>query len=475
MVSQFATQGIAFIVAPLYARALTPEEYGTISLANSIRAISMVLMPLGAAAGVSYWYNLHRSEPSQARHAVGAIAGLALVCSTAWLIVGLLSGAWIQARFLPDFPLPFWPYGGLILGAAWLLGLVSVPSDYLSVRERQDRNAYLSIGNGILQVGFLVAFVVVLHRGAGGQVEATFLYALISGAFYFWLLQRETPLRVDKKLWRDMFRYGLPIVPHVLAVWGLNMADRLIIGHYGVAYAHDLGLYSFGYTIAQIMLIVNAALSTIWSAVYMEQARSNPQATKSLGRAASWCALGLALAAAGLILGAPVLIAIIGSSRYAGSERFVAPVVVAYLMQGFYLLPTMAFFHVKKTHWIFMITLPAVIVNVTLNLIFIPRYGVIVASWTTLIGFTIMAVLGFLRGHRLFPLQYLRLPLLLAALTVATAWLGANWLPGGLAGTAGKAGLWLALTGMAWAAWYWLESRRSHERAGILREPPNCE
>ena len=186
-------------------------------------------------------------------------------------------------------------------------------------------------------------------------MEGTFLYALVTGAFYFWLLERQSPLRVDGKLWKEIFSYGLPLVPHALSVWGLNLADRVIIGHYGAAYAHDLGLYSFGYTIAQIMLTVNGAFSSIWTPVYMEQARSNPQAPEVLGRAASWCALGFALAAAGLILGAPVLIKLIGSTRYGGSERFVTPVVVAYLMQAFYLLPTLAMFHCKKTHWLFTI------------------------------------------------------------------------------------------------------------------------
>ncbi len=455
MAAQIATQGVAFLVAPLYAHALTPEQYGTISLANSVRSLLAMLMPMGATAGVAYWYNLHRKEPAQARHAVGAAGGLALATSTAWLVFALLAGAWLQERLLPNFTLAFWPYGALIACSAWLIGIETVPFRYFSVRERQDLNAYLGVGTAVMQIGFLFTFVVVFQGGAEGQVRGMFYYAVVNAVLYGWLLQRQSPVKVDRKLWVEMWRYGLPVVPHQLSGWGMNLADRIIIGYYGAAYAHDLGLYSFGYAVASLMLAITSALNTIWSAVYMEQARSNPRAQEVLGRAASWCILGLALVAAGLILGAPVLIAIIGSTRYADSERYVAPLVVAFLLRAAYMFPTMAMFHLKKTQWLFTITGTSVIVSVTLNFLLVPRFGVIVASWASLIGFAIQLGLGILWGYRLFPLHYLRGPLMLAVAVVLSACAGAALLSSDATGTATKALLWFVLTGAAAGVWYW--------------------
>jgi O-antigen/teichoic acid export membrane protein len=472
ILGQLAIYAVSFLIAPIYARSLRPDEYGVISLTNSVRSVLIMLMPMGVTGAVSYWYNLHRTQPGTLRRTMGGIAGLGFAASLFWLAVGLGAGAHLQYRFMPGFPLPFWPSGAFVVGSAWLLSLQSIPMALLATRERQDRVALISLALGFSQVAWVLLMVVILHRAAAGQIEAMFLYALAATPFFVGMLWRDAPLRFDPSLWWAAARYSFPLLPHQLAVWGLNLSDRLIIGHYGQRFAYDLGLYSFAYTVASLMQVVVSGLSSIWSPVFLEQARSNPKAPLVLGQTAAWCCLGLSLAASGLILFAPWLVALIGSARYRGSTHFIAPVVLGYFMQGIYLFPSIGLFHVRRTGRLPVITLCSSALNIGLNLALIPRYGVTVAAWSTAAGFTLMAVLGFLLGHPAYPLRYPWRPMMLSALILVTC-IALSIAPGRSPGMlALKAGLWGLAVGLSYLAWRRIRKTTGAERlllSGSLR------
>jgi peptidoglycan biosynthesis protein MviN/MurJ (putative lipid II flippase) len=87
----------------------------------------------------------------------------------------------------------------------------------------------------------------------------------------------------------------------------------------------------------------------------------------------------------------------------------------------------------KKNRLIPVITLVASAVNVGLNFLLVPEYGMWAAAWTTTIGFGILAVLVYFVSNKWYPIPYewRRLLIILGA-TVLT--LGAGWAIGWAAG-----------------------------------------
>jgi O-antigen/teichoic acid export membrane protein len=425
-------------------------DYGVVSLTSSVRSLLLMLMPMSTTGAVTYWFNLRRSQEREMRRELGNIAGLTLALAFGWLLVAMALGPLLQRRFLPDMPLAFWPYGAMVVVSAWSLSFQTVPMALLAAQERQQWTAIINVALGLAQFALVILMVVRWRGGAAGQVRAMFVYAMSAGLFFLWLIFHYTPPRIDFRFWREVVWYSFPLLPHQLSVWALNLSDRLIIGHYGKPFAHDLGLYSLGYAVAMLMQAVVSAFSSIWSTVYMHEAHSNPHAQTALGRVAALTCLALAFATAGLILFAPALVALIGGARYAGSSRYVAPVALAYFLQGTYLFPVTALFYQKKTRWVPMITIPSCALNIGLNLALIPHYGVIVAAWSTTAGFGLMAILGFAIGHPVYPLAYPWKPLLAATAVLAGAFL-LNQLSSLSFGVLGlKALAWLAAAGLAW-------------------------
>jgi O-antigen/teichoic acid export membrane protein len=151
-----------------------------------------------------------------------------------------------------------------------------------------------------------------------------------------------------------------------------------------------------------------------------------------------------------LIVFSPGIVALVGGTKYLGSERFVAPVVLGYFMQGVYQFPAMGLFHMNKTKLLPAITVASVILNISLNFAFIPRFGVIVAAWSTFAGFSVMAILGFAICHPIYSLVYPRRPLFAAAAILVGSF-SLNQVHGFAFVTLGfKATVWCAALGLLW-------------------------
>jgi O-antigen/teichoic acid export membrane protein len=423
LIGQGASYVIAFFLAPIYARSMAPEEFAVVSFANSIRNILMMLMPMGVGGAVFYWYNQHLSDKEEQKKVIGGISALSAIYSSVWFVLFLLLGKPLFEQSFKDIGLAFFPYGLLIGLSAFMLSFATVPASLFIAQEKVGLNAIISTFFGLVQTLLIIYFVAVLRKGANGQIVAMFISGVIAVLIYGYFIVRRAPFRLNYKLFREVSKYSIPLLPHSLFMWVLNLSDRLIISYYGKSFIKDLGYYSFGYTIAMVMQGVMVAFNTIWSAVFMKEAKTNEKAKVVLGKVASYAILLLAMSASVIILFSPEIISILSNNKYNESAKYVPPVVLGYFFQGLYMFPGMALFHLKKTYYFPVITGAAALTNISINLYGIPKWGVMTAAWATLAGFFIMAAMAFIFGHFRFPLKYKTAPLILSTILLIGSFL----------------------------------------------------
>ncbi|HNQ77847.1 MAG TPA: oligosaccharide flippase family protein [Acidobacteriota bacterium] len=455
-----ASYAIAFFLAPVYARAMAPEEFAVVSFANSLRNILMMLMPMGVGGAVVFWLNLHLNDREKRERSLGAIAALSSIYSAAWFLIFLFFGKPLIEKGFGDIGLPFLPYGLLIGLSAFLLSFATVPTSLFIAEEKIGLNALVCTLFGLVQTLLIIYFVAWLKTGAKGQIVAMFLSGIVSIIVYGWFIFKKSPFRLDKAIFRDVSKYALPLLPHSLSMWVLNLSDRMIISYYGKSFIKDLGFYSFGYTVAMVMQGIMVAMNGIWGSVFMKEARTNENAGVVLGKAASYAILLLSGAGASIILFSPEVISLLSAGRYDESAAYVPPVVLGYFFQGLYMFPGMALFHLKKTYFFPVITGASAVTNIAINFYGIPRWGVMTAAWATAAGFFVMAALSFVLGHFRFPLRYRPAPLILSAAMMA----GAFFLVGcSAAGLAWKSSMLVA--GAAVGGFLWSRDMKEDERS----------
>ena len=79
---------------------------------------------------------------------------------------------------------------------------------------------------------------------------------------------------------------------------------------------------------------------------------------------------------------------------------------LGYLFRGLYTFSTMPIFFLKKTKSIAFITIVSGLVNVVLNLILIPYYGVYAAAWTTVLSFLLSFIMAELVSSNKIRMSY---------------------------------------------------------------------
>src|SRR5207253_9927426 len=130
--------------------------------------------------------------------------------------------------------------------------------------ERSVAFVIATTANILVTVGSTVVLVVVLDEGPLGVIVGNFIGTL---AVYVALLayrREQLGLQFDRRLLREMNRFGLPLVPTAVFLWITNFSDRLFLVK--LSGATEVGLYSVGVRIASAMVLLLTAFRAAWPA-----------------------------------------------------------------------------------------------------------------------------------------------------------------------------------------------------------------
>ena len=193
---------------------------------------------------------------------------------------------------------------------------------------------------------------------------------------------------------KEYLHFGLPQLPECISSWTVSSSDRYIIGYFvGVAF---VGYYSPAYAlgglvymyIAPFASFLPAVLSKLYDEGKEKDVRTHLEYTlKYFLMLAIPSALGLSL------LSKPILI-ILSTSEIASQGYLITPfVVVSIVLFGAYTVVAQILYLVKKTKIIGGIWMVAAMLNLGLNFMFIPYFGIIGAAITTLIAYSFAFIL----------------------------------------------------------------------------------
>ena len=189
------------------------------------------------------------------------------------------------------------------------------------VEERSVAYAIASIANVLITVVAMVLAVAVFNWGATGLVVGNFVGTL---AVYLVLVayrREQLGLQFDRKLFRQMQTFGMPLVPSALALWAISFIDREFVAYYNGR--GEVGIYSAAIKVASVITFVMLAFRTAWPAFAYsieddrEAKRTYAFVLTYLLAAASWAALALGALA-------PWLVSLLTSSQYHRAEKGVA-------------------------------------------------------------------------------------------------------------------------------------------------------
>lgn len=293
------------------------------------------------------------------------------------------------------------------------------------VEERSISYVAATLTNVLITVGATILLVAVWHKGAIGVIVGNFTGTLI---VYFVLLayrRFQLGLEFDRRLFREMQRFGVPLVPSGLALWAIDFADRFFL--IKLKSASEVGLYSVGVRITTAILLLLIALRTAWPA-FAYSIKEDAEAKRTYAFVLTYVLFAACWAAVTLSLLAPWLVRLLTAPAYYSGSR-VVPLLAfgATAFIGFNVM-SIGIGRAKKTQFNWVVTGFAALIALGLNLALIPPYGMIGAAISTLVAYTVMFVGMTARAQQVFPVpyQWRRLATVIGAavaLTVVGKWL----------------------------------------------------
>jgi O-antigen/teichoic acid export membrane protein len=211
-------------------------------------------------------------------------------------------------------------------------------------------------------------------------------------------------LQFDRKLLRAMNHFGMPLVPAALALWAINLIDRFFItGFKGQA---ENGVYSLAVRIASVIVFVMAAFQLAWPA-FAYSIKDDGEARRTYSYVLTYllfvtCWLSLALGTL-----APWIVDLFDPKHHFTRSAEAVPILcfAAAAYSGYSVL-AIGVGRMRQTQLNWLVAGMAAVVNVVLNLILIPPYGMIGAAIATLAAYVALFAGMWLRSRHVYPVPY---------------------------------------------------------------------
>jgi O-antigen/teichoic acid export membrane protein len=391
---------LAVLLLPLYTRYLSPAEYGAVETLVAMTAVLAILLRAGISSAFFRFYFDSTDEAHRVR-VVRTSFWFTLATSTAGLVAGAaLAEPISNALFGTDERT--W-----LVRAAFVALWAQMNYDQLTslfrVEERSVSFVLATLANILITVGATIGFVVALRWGATGVVVGNFTGTLCVYAVLLACRRYQLGLEFSRDLLREMNRFGWPLVPSALFLWATNFSDRLFLVK--LDGADEVGLYSIGVRVASALVLLLTAFRLAWPA-FAYSIEDDTQARRTYGFvltylvfAASWLALALSLCS-------PWIVHLLTTSEFYSASRVVAPLAFAAVAFAGYIVMAIGVGRSRRTQFNWVVTGAAAVVNVALNLILIPPYGMMGAAIATVAAYATMFLGMTWWSQRIYPVPY---------------------------------------------------------------------
>jgi O-antigen/teichoic acid export membrane protein len=245
--------------------------------------------------------------------------------------------------------------------------------------------------------------------GYMGWFAGSFAGSLIMFLLYFYPLYFRLGLwpilRFRPRFITPHLKVALPMVPHNYSTYLLNSSDRVVMDLYKVS-ERQIGLYNVAYTFGNYFEAVGEAVGMAVGPFFSKLFSTKGEKAQKDERLLTFFLMGCFLSAtfvASLWL-REIFNLLISNPDLRTEYPIGILIIMGYAYRPMYWSAGIKLSVAKKTSLLWRISLVAGLVNVGLNLVFVPFYGIYAAAISTLISLLYIGFSGFfLKPYREMP------------------------------------------------------------------------
>jgi len=296
--------------------------------------------------------------------------------------------------------------------------IYSMILNFLNIMEQSRRYAILSSIRTIILVS-LVIFSAITNNFS---IQTIFLLMMIAAflgslsAFFYmqkYLRNLSNTITIKTifslKLTKGILKFGLIMIPGAIALHLLKISDRYMITYLGGETAkkalHQVGIYSLGYRVGMIMQFVVSLISLVYFPFAMKISKTSYAKNAYRKLYKNYIFIGSIFAFI-IILFALEIFQLFIDVRFWGGIRIVAFGVISSFLTGIFNILNISFYIRKKAKSIAVAVSIGAILNISLNFVLIPLWGIIGAGIASIVSFLFIVIFEFIHSEKIFRIGY---------------------------------------------------------------------
>lgn len=387
LVASVLSSGISYLVTPVYTRLLTAEQYGQTALfltwLQIFGIIAMFCLSSGVYNNGMVDYPEKRDEYSFSMLILSNI--ITLCFSGILLCLYPVFSSYLKIEF---------PYIVLMC----IVFFFQPAYNFWNCRQRYEMKykttVFWSVLSSILSPAVAIICILttdeknrLFSRVFGTEVTLIAFYI----GFYVYL-GLKAKFKIKTSYWKEAFLFNIPLIPHYLSAYLLTSADRIMISH--IIGDAQTAYYTVAHTISGVIIIIWNAINASLIPFTYENCKKKDY--KAISNATLPILSLFAVICLIVIMLAPELIFLMATENYMEAIYVIPPLIGGVFLQVHYFIYGNIIYYYKKPVYLMLSSVPATILNVVLNYIFISKFGYIAAGYTTIFCYLVQAIANYI-------------------------------------------------------------------------------
>lgn len=374
----------AFIIIPFLTRILTVEEYGMYTVFLS-------------------WLDIFEVFATMKMYSNGYVAGLVkneenskeYICSIQFISIVTIFTCWVICMLLSPFISAF---VGLEMRLINMMFLSFIGTSSIGIWSATQRV------NGKYKMMVIATLLYSVVAPITSIVFSMYLESKLTSVIYIRIIVQflvSLPFlhvnlfgrsRINLKYCYDALRYNMPLIIYYLSMVLLNNSDRIMIQK--MVGEKEAAIYSVAYSLSMAVFVFSGALNLAIQPWLFKQLKTG--ISKNLSNTISVSILIVMILNTGILVISPELITIVASNDYSDAIWVMPPIIISLLVMFVYQQFLNIHFYYGENIVVFVASVFSALFNMFLNYVFINIFGYIAAGYTTLVSYSVVAVLYYI-------------------------------------------------------------------------------
>ena len=397
--SNIAILLLGFIRLPILTKGLGASLYGIWSLINVTVSLIVPFAMLAFSMSIIRFLAAEK-DMDKVREDFLSACSIVFISGSAFSLLLFFLSDFMAASIFKDVNSS--SYIKLASVLIFLNSMHALPRAFFRMRRKIGLYTILNLSYNASQVGLIVLFILLGYK-LMGAITAVIINGILFNGITLLIILKQIRFQFPRfSHMKSYLRWGVPLTLNSAILWIIHSSDRYMVSYFmGVS---AVGIYSAAYRLGNYAFFFLMPLGTVlYPNVIKMHDEGNSSGTRNyLKYSVKYLIMVTIPFAFGLSILAKPLLQILTTPEFVSGSNIVPFVAFGAVLFCFYQISIYIIHLVNKTYITVRLLATSAALNIGLNLLLIPRMGILGAAVATLIAYGVLGILTVMITRKYF-------------------------------------------------------------------------